>query len=117
MRGWLRELSGWLEPRLLLQRRLAQEVPVVAATRVKLFRDAELAIAAGLERELGAEEHLSARLAAAALVAALAVAEDAAAARMDEHGRALSAEEVDALIDDAFVFAEAGIEALRATAR
>jgi AcrR family transcriptional regulator len=117
VRAWLRELSGWFEPRLLLQRRLAREVPVIGAARVKLFRDAELVIAAALERELGPDEHLSTRLAAAALVAALGVAEDAAAARMEADGRPLSAAEVDRLIDDAFRFAEAGIAALRATAR
>src|SRR5918998_397380 len=29
VRAWLRQATGWIEPRLLLQRRLAAEVPVV----------------------------------------------------------------------------------------
>ena len=114
VRAWLRQATGWLEPRLLLQRELAAEVPVVGARRVQILREAEGVIAAALEREWGPEEHLSARLAAAAIAAALMVAEEAAAAHMERDGRALGPDEIDAFVDDAIAFAEGGMAALRA---
>ena len=67
--------------------------------------------AEALERELG--DALAARLAASSLIAALRVAEDPAAAGMEQGGRALTPEEVDALLDAAVAFTEAGIAALR----
>jgi len=114
VRAWLRHATGWLEPRLILQRRLARDVPVVGARRVQILREAEAVIADALEREWGAEEHLAARLAAAAIAAALMVAEDAAAQRMERDGRALAPAEIDAVVDDAIAFAEGGLAALRA---
>jgi AcrR family transcriptional regulator len=117
VRAWLRQLTGWLEPDLLLQRRLAREVPVVGARRLQIFRDVERIVAEALERELAPGEHLAARLAAASLMAALGVAEDAAAARMEQDDRALSDAEMDAFLDDAIAFAEAGMAGLRARAR
>ena len=68
-------------------------------------------IAASLEAELHHE--LAARLAAASLVAALRVAEETAAARMEREERALSEDEINALLADAVAFAEAGIAAIR----
>jgi AcrR family transcriptional regulator len=112
VRAWLGELAGWFEPELVLQQRLAREVPVVGARRLQLYSDAERAIADSLEAELGAEQPLAARLAAAALVAGLRVAEETAAARMEQEGRELTESEVTALLDDAVVFAEAGIAAI-----
>jgi hypothetical protein len=79
------------------------------------YGDAERTIAEALAAELGAEQALAARLAAAALVAALRVAEETAAARMQEADRALTEPEVAALLDGAVVFARAGIGALTAT--
>jgi AcrR family transcriptional regulator len=114
VREWLRQLTGWIEPALLLQLRLAREVPGVAARRLRIFREIEAAVADALERELGESEHLAARLAAASLIAALGVAEEAAAARMEETGRPLAEAEVDRLLDDAVAFADAGMAALRA---
>ena len=60
----------------------------------------------------GRTPELAARLSAAALIAAFGIAEDTAAARMEAGGRALTATEVDALLDDAVAFAEAGMAAL-----
>ena len=114
VRAWLDELAGWFEPELVLQQRLAREVPVVGARRLQLFGEAERAIADSLDAELGFEQQLAARLAAAALVAALRVAEETAAARMETEDRALTGPEVAALLDGAVVFAEAGIVAIRA---
>jgi len=114
VRAWLRQATGWLEPRLLLQRRLAAEVPVVGARRVQILREAEDVVAAALKRDWGPEEQLSACLAAAAIAAALVVAEDVAAARMERDGRALGPDEIDAFVDDAIAFAEGGMAALRA---
>jgi AcrR family transcriptional regulator len=111
VRGWLRGLSGWIEPELLLQRRLAEEVPAVGACRLRIFGGIERVVAEALERELG--DRLTARLAASSLIAALGVAEDTAAARMDQGGRALSEEEIDAVLDAAIAYTEAGIAALR----
>jgi AcrR family transcriptional regulator len=117
VRDWLRQLTGWLEPDLLLQRRLAREVPVVGARRLQIFREFERIVAEALERELAPGEHLAARLAAASLMAALGVAEDAAATRMEQDERALSDAEIDAFLDDAIAFAQAGMAQLRARAR
>jgi len=112
VRGWLRGLSGWIEPDLLLQRRLAEEVPAIAASRLRIFGAIERVVADALERELG--DRLTARLAAASLIAALGVAEDIAVARMQDGGRALSEAEVDAVLDAAIAYTEAGVAALRA---
>lgn len=114
VRAWLDELAGWFEPELVLQQRLAREVPVVGARRLQLYGDAERAIADSLDAELGLEQQLAARLAAAALTAGLRVAEESAAARMEHEDRALTGPEVAALLDSAVVFAEAGIAAVRA---
>jgi AcrR family transcriptional regulator len=117
VRAWLDELAGWFEPELVLQQRLAREVPVVGARRLQLFGDAERAIAGSLDAEIGLEQPLAARLAAAALVAGLRVAEETAAARMEQEDRALTATEVAALLDGAVIFAEAGIASLSNRAR
>jgi AcrR family transcriptional regulator len=114
VRAWLRQATGWLEPRLLLQRRLAAEVPVVGARRMQILREAEDVVADALKRDWGPDEQLSACLAAAAIAAALMVAEDVAAARMERDGRALGPDEIDAFVDDAIAFAEGGMAALRA---
>jgi AcrR family transcriptional regulator len=112
VRTWLGELVGWFEPELVLQQRLAREVPVVGARRLQLYGEAERVIADALAGELGHE--LAARLAAAALVAALRIAEETAAARMEREDRALTDAEITALLEDAVTFAEAGIAAIRA---
>lgn len=109
VRAWLDQLVGWFEPGLVLQQRLAREVPVVGARRLQLYGEAENVIAASLAEELGPDRQLAARLAAAALVAGLRIAEETAAARMEHEGRALAGPEVDALLDGAVAFAEAGI--------
>ena len=113
VRAWLAELSGWFEPELVLQLRLAREVPAVGARRLRLYREVQDAVARALEAELGPDGHLAAQLAAASLIAALGVAEETAAARMADGGRPLGAAEVDALLDDAVTFAEAGMAAIR----
>jgi AcrR family transcriptional regulator len=116
VRAWLDELAGWFEPELVLQQRLAREVPVVGARRLALYGEAERAIAESLADELGPEQQLAARLAAAALVASLRVAEESAAARMETEDRALTDGEVAILLDGAVAFAEAGIAAIGARA-
>jgi AcrR family transcriptional regulator len=114
VREWLEDLTGWFEPELVLQQRLAREVPVIGARRLQLFGEAEDAISDSLEAELGPERALAACLAAAALVAGLRVAEEAAAARMAREERALTGDEAAALLDGAVAFAEAGIAAISA---
>ena len=112
VRDWLRPLTGWIEPDVLVQRRLAREIPAVGARRAQLTRAVEEIVARALEHEFGRARRLHARLAAGALVAALGVAEDAAAERMEEDGRALEDAEIDAILDAAVAFAEAGLAAL-----
>ena len=112
VRAWLAELSGWFEPELVFQLRLAREVPAVGARRLQLRSELQNAVADALEAELGRDGHLRAQLAASALIAALGIAEETAAARMAEGGRPLDAAEVDALLDDAVTFAEAGMAAI-----
>ena len=96
----------------MLQLRLAREVPAVGARRLQLRGDVQNIVADALEAELGRDGHLRAQLAASALIAALGIAEETAAARMAEGGRPLDAAEVDALLDDAVTFAEAGMAAI-----
>ena len=117
VRAWLGELSGWFEPELVLQQRLAREVPLVGARRLQLYGEAERAIADALAEELGGEQQLAARLAAAALVAGLRVAEETAADRMEREERALTSREIALLLDGAVDFAEAGIAAIGARER
>src|SRR5687767_13584308 len=82
VRDWLRPLTGWMEPDLLVQRRLALEIPAVGARRAQLFREVERVVGDALAAELGPGRTLAARLAAATFIAALGVAEDAAAERI-----------------------------------
>jgi hypothetical protein len=112
VRAWLDQLAGWFEPELVLQQRLAREVPLVGARRLQLYGEAERAIADALAEELGGEQQLAARLAAAALVAGLRVAEETAADRMEREERALTDQEIALLLDGAVDFAEAGIAAI-----
>ena len=114
VREWLRGLTGWIEPDLQLQRRLAREVPDIAAHRLRVLDGIEDVVAEALTGELGAGTELAARLAAAALIAGFDVVEDAAVERMASEGRALEPAEIDALLDRAVAFARAGIAALRA---
>ena len=112
VRAWLEDLTGWLEPEVILQQRLAREVPVVGARRLQIYGDIEEAIAESLTVELGPGNGLAASLAAAALVAGLRVVEETAAARMEREDRALTREETAALLDRAVAFAQAGIKAI-----
>jgi AcrR family transcriptional regulator len=114
VRAWLAGLTGWIEPELVLQLRLAHEVPSIGARRLRLHGEIQDAVADAFEAELGPDAHLAARLAAASLIAALGIVEETAAARMEEGGGPLSAAEVDALLEDAVAFAEAGVAAVAA---
>ena len=114
VRAWLGQLAGWIEPELVLQLRLAREVPVVGARRLQLHGDMERVIAEALAAELGPHEELAAQLAAASLVAAVRTVEETAASRMEHKKRALTESETAALLDSAVAFAEAGISALAA---
>jgi AcrR family transcriptional regulator len=113
LREWLRTLVGWMEPDIVLQRRLAEEVPAVAAARSRLRRDIEAVIADALAREMGSADPLVPRMVAGALASALGVVEQEAAARMEHGGRALDGQQVDALFDTAVAFAEGGLERVR----
>jgi len=99
----------------VLQRRLAEEVPAVAAARSRLRRDIEAVIATALTREMGSADPLVPRLVAGSLASALSVVEQEAAARMEHGDRALDEHEVDALFDTAVAFAEGGLERVRVT--
>ena len=110
VRVWLTGLTGWIEPELVLQLRLAREVPSIGARRLQIHGEIQNAVADAFAAELGGQ--LAARLAAASLIAAFGIVEDTAAARMIEGGGPLSADEVDALLDDAVAFAEAGAAAI-----
>ena len=111
-RAWLGELQGWLEPELVVQARLAREVPAVGARRLQVAKDIERVIAGALESELGHGRHIAARLAAASLMAALDIAEESAVAQMEQQERALDPGEVTRLLDDAVTFVEAGMAAV-----
>jgi AcrR family transcriptional regulator len=113
VRDWLRTLVGWMEPDIVLQRRLAEEVPAVAAARSRVMRDAVEAIAEAVADEVGPGDRLLARMVAGALGSAIAAAEEEAAQRMSQSGRALGDDEVEALLDAAMAFVEGGIASVR----
>jgi len=111
-RAWLGELTGWIDPELVLRQRLAREVPGVAARRLAILAEIEQVIADAFERELGPGRQLAARLSAASMVAALRATEESTAAAIEQHDRVLSDSEIATLLDDAVTFAQAGISAL-----
>jgi len=113
VRSWLGELDGWIEPELMLQLKLAREVPTIGARRLGLYGAIERVVADALETELGPRGRLAAQLAAAALMAGLRTTEETAVERMEQDRRDLTGAEIEALLDDAATFAEAGIAALR----
>ena len=115
VREWLRTLVGWMEPDIVLQRRLAEEVPAVAAARSRVRRDIEAVIADALAREMSSDAALVPRLVAGSLASALSVVEQEAATRMADGGGALDDKDVDVLFDTAVAFVDGGIERLRAT--
>jgi AcrR family transcriptional regulator len=114
VRRWLRTLVGWMDPDIVQQRRLEEEVPAVAAARSRIRRDIQAVIAEALAREMSSEGALVPGLVAGSLASALSVVEQEAAARMANGGGALEEQEVDALFDTAVAFVEGGIERLRA---
>lgn len=116
VREWLRTLTGWVEPDLVLQRRLAEEIPAVSAARSRVLRDIETVIAEALEREMGPGAQLAPRLVAGSLTAALAAVEREAARRMAASSVALNADEVDALLNQALAFVDGGLARLAAPA-
>jgi AcrR family transcriptional regulator len=112
VRVWLTGLTGWIEPELVLQLRLAHDVPSIGARRLQLHGAIQDAMADAFEAELGPEAHVAARLAAASLIAAFGIVEETAAERMEAGGAPPTADEVDALLADAVAFAEAGMAAV-----
>jgi AcrR family transcriptional regulator len=115
--GWLRSLAGWIEPEVVLQRRLAEEVPAVAAARSRLLRDIGAVIGDALARELGPADPRAPRRAAAALTAALDAVETEAARRIEQRAAPLAPGEVDELFGAAVAFVDGGLERLRRPAR
>ena len=112
VRAWLKELTGWLEPELLLQQQLRAEAPTVAARRLQLLGAIEDVIAEALLEEFGPERELAARLTASGLVGGLNAVELTAAAQMSERGVALSPTEIDHILDVTITYVEAGLAAV-----
>jgi AcrR family transcriptional regulator len=112
VREWLGTLTGWVEPDILLQRRLARDVPAVDAARSRLIRAIETIIADALAREMGVDRPLAPRLVAASLTAALITVEDEAAERIARGHQPLAGEEIDELLDQAFAFITRGLDGI-----
>jgi AcrR family transcriptional regulator len=112
VRAWLRAATGWIEPGVVLQRRLADEIPAVGAARSRLLRDVQGVIAEALAIELGEASPRKAGLVAGALGSALEVVEAEAAARYEQGAAAPGPEEIDALLDTAVRFVDAGLAGL-----
>lgn len=111
VRVWLQSLVGWMAPDIVLQRRIADEVPAVASARSRLLRDIAAVIAEGLAAEMPDAPPLVPALVAGALTSSLVAAEDEAVRRVAETGEALDLQEVDALLRPAIAFIEAGMAA------
>ena len=110
VRAWLTELTGWLEPELLLQHRLRHEAPTVAARQLQLIGALEDVIAAALETELGPEQQLAARLTAASLMSGLTAIEERAAAQLSAtRARASRPRRSISILDLTIAYVEAGI--------
>ncbi|WP_053226444.1 TetR family transcriptional regulator [Solirubrobacter soli] len=112
VRAWLKQLTGWLEPELLLQQRLREEAPTVAARRLQLLGAIEDVITEALKLELGPGRELAAQLTAAGLIGGLNAVELTAAAQMGERGVALSPAEIDHILDVTITYVEAGLAAV-----
>ena len=112
VRTWLSELTGWIEPGLVLQLRLMREVPSVAARRLRLNRDIEDIIAEALAAEPRFDNPLAAALVASSLLTALRMIEETASEQMEQQNRPLSETAITALLDDAVAYSEAGVSAL-----
>jgi AcrR family transcriptional regulator len=111
-RTWLLalvEFGGWIEPELVLQQRLAEEAPTVAARRLALHQAFAQVIADALVQEFGPGRRVAATLAAASLTAAMEVVEHTAA----ENGGTVAQAEIEGLLGDAVRFAEAGMAAMQ----
>ncbi len=111
-RTWLLalvEFGGWIEPELVLQQRLAEEAPTVAARRLALHQAFAQVIADALVHEFGPGRRVAATLAAASLTAAMEVVEHTAA----ENGGTVAQAEIERLLGDAVRFAEAGMAAMQ----
>jgi AcrR family transcriptional regulator len=106
VRAWVRTLSGWVEPELMLQMRLAEEIPAVNAARSRTLREIEAVIAEALARVMGPDAALASRLVAGSLTSALSVAAEEGARRR------LSEREVDGLLDAAVEFVDGGLDRL-----
>jgi AcrR family transcriptional regulator len=106
VREWVRTLTGWVEPELMLQLRLAEEIPAVDAARSRTLREIEAVIAEALARVMGPDAALASRLVAGSLTSALSVAAEEGARR------SLSESEVDALLDAAVEFVDGGLDRL-----
>ena len=115
VREWVRTLVGWMEADIVLQRRLAEEVPAVAAARSRVRRDIEAVIADALARQMSPGGPLVPRLVAGSLASALMVVEDEVATRMASGDGALDGEDVDALFDTAVAFVDGGLERIHQT--
>jgi AcrR family transcriptional regulator len=111
VRAWLAQLTQWLEPELLVHLQLAREAPTVGARRLSLYREIEDVIAEALERELGPDGRLAARLGAASLMAGLSEIERAVAAGLSGGAPA----DTERLLDRTVAYLEAGLEALAET--
>jgi AcrR family transcriptional regulator len=112
VRAWLGTLVGWVEPELVLQLRLAEEVPAVAAARSRLLHDVEQTIARALAGVMRSASPLAPQLVAGSLTAALSAFEQEAARRMERSGRPLSPAQVERLLDEAVAFVDGGLDRL-----
>lgn len=115
VRGWLRTLAGWVEPDMLLQHRLAAEIPAVGAARSRILAGIEAVIGEALERTMESPHPLAPRLVAGSLTSALAAFEREAARRMEVQGGPIAPDEVDRLLDDVTAFVEGGLARLGGT--
>lgn len=116
VRAWAGTLSGWIEPDIVLQRRLAEEVPGVGAARSRVVREIETVIGEALARTLDTPDPLAPRLVAAALTAALVAVEAEAADRVEHGNEPLSPAVIDTLFDSVAKFVDGGLTALETPA-
>ena len=112
VRAWIAELTGWLEPELLVQMDFAARRRPSPRAELQLFARIEDVIAAALERELGPEQQLAARLSAASLMAGLCAVEESRRRAAVQRRAAPRGAEPDRILDVTIGYVEAGMAAV-----
>jgi AcrR family transcriptional regulator len=118
VREWIEGLAGWLEPRVVVQLRLRDQVPQVLAAHLQILDRIERDVAAAVAVDLGADVgDPRPRLVAAIAVTAFLIVQELAIQEYTEQGHFPTREQLDGVLDDMLTFTEGGLAALGGPAK